>query len=41
MPGDSQWNSRLYNIAQNVAFGRTTTAQAGQEVVNLIAELTR
>ncbi|MDR2246514.1 MAG: extracellular solute-binding protein [Treponema sp.] len=41
MPGDSQWNSRLYNIAQNVAFGRTTTAQAGQEVVSLIAELTR
>jgi multiple sugar transport system substrate-binding protein len=41
MPGDSQWNSRLYNIAQNVAFGRISTAQAGQEVVSLIAELTR
>lgn len=41
MPGDSQWNSRLYNIAQNAAFGRITTGQAGQEVVNLIAELTR
>jgi multiple sugar transport system substrate-binding protein len=41
MPGDSQWNSRLYNIAQNAAFGRITSAQAGQEVVNLIAELTR
>jgi multiple sugar transport system substrate-binding protein len=39
MPGDSQWNSRLYNIAQSVAFGRTTTAQAGQEIVSLIAEL--
>jgi multiple sugar transport system substrate-binding protein len=41
MPGDSQWNSRLYNIAQNVAFGRITTTQGGQEVVSLIAELTR
>ncbi|MDR2071193.1 MAG: extracellular solute-binding protein [Treponema sp.] len=41
MPGDSQWNSRLYNIAQNVAFGRITTTQAGQDVVSLIAELTR
>jgi multiple sugar transport system substrate-binding protein len=41
MPGDSQWNSRLYNIAQNVAYGRITTDQAGQDVVNLIAELTR
>ncbi|MDR0377386.1 MAG: sugar ABC transporter substrate-binding protein, partial [Spirochaetaceae bacterium] len=41
MPGDSQWNSRLYNIVQNVAYGRTTTAQAGQEIVSLIAELTR
>jgi multiple sugar transport system substrate-binding protein len=41
VPGDSQWNSRFYNIAQNAAFGRITTAQAGQEVVNLIAELTR
>jgi multiple sugar transport system substrate-binding protein len=41
MPGDSQWNSRFYNIAQNMAFGRITTAQAGQEVVNLITELTR
>ncbi|MDR2792785.1 MAG: extracellular solute-binding protein [Treponema sp.] len=41
MPGDSQWNSRLYNIAQNVAYGRITTDQAGQQVVDLIAELTR
>jgi len=41
MPGDSQWNSRLFTIAQSVAFGQITTAQAGQQVVNLIAELTR
>jgi multiple sugar transport system substrate-binding protein len=41
MPGDSQWNSRLYTIAQNAAFGRITTDQAGQQVVDLIAELTR
>ena len=41
MPGDSQWNNRLFNIAQKVAFGQITTAQAGQQVVDLIAELTR
>jgi multiple sugar transport system substrate-binding protein len=41
MPGDSQWNSRFFTIAQSVAFGQISTAQAGQQVVNLIAELTR
>jgi len=41
MPGDSQWNNRLFVIAQKVAFGQSTTAQAGQQVVDLIAELTR
>ncbi len=41
MPNDSQWNNRLYTIAQRVAFGQITTAQAGQQVVDLIAELTR
>jgi multiple sugar transport system substrate-binding protein len=41
MPSDSQWNSRFYNIAQNVAYGKIPTAEAGQQVVALIAELTR
>jgi len=41
MPGDSQWNSRLFTIAQSVAFGRTDTAAAGQQIVDLISELTR
>lgn len=41
MPGDSQWNNRLFVITQKVAFGQVTTAQAGQQVVDLIAELTR
>ena len=41
MPNDSQWNNRLFNITQKVAFGQITTAQAGQQVVDLIAELTR
>jgi multiple sugar transport system substrate-binding protein len=41
MPNDSQWNNRLFVIAQSVAFGKITTAQAGQQVVDLIAELTK
>jgi multiple sugar transport system substrate-binding protein len=41
MPNDSQWNNRLFMITQKVAFGQITTAQAGQQVVDLIAELTR
>lgn len=41
MPNDSQWNNRLFTIAQKVAFGQITTAQAGQQVVDLIAELTK
>jgi hypothetical protein len=41
MPGDSEWNSSLFLIAQNVAYGRATTAQGGQQVVDLIARLTR
>jgi multiple sugar transport system substrate-binding protein len=41
MPNDSQWNSRLYTIAQRVAYGQITTAQAGEQVVDLIRELTR
>jgi multiple sugar transport system substrate-binding protein len=41
MPGDSEWNSSLFLIAQNVAYGRATTAQGGQQVVDLITRLTR
>jgi multiple sugar transport system substrate-binding protein len=40
MPGDTEWNSSLYLIAQNVAYGRRTSAQGGQDVVDLIARLT-
>jgi len=40
MPNDSQWNNRLYTIAQKVAFGQATPAQAGQQVIYLITELT-
>jgi multiple sugar transport system substrate-binding protein len=40
MPSDSQWNSRLYTIAQSVAYGQITTTQAGDQVVALIKELT-
>ena len=39
MPNDTEFNNNLHLIAQNVAFGRTTTAQAGQEVINLINRL--
>ncbi|GHT56998.1 sugar ABC transporter substrate-binding protein [Spirochaetia bacterium] len=41
IPGDSQWGQSLYLISQNVSYGRITTAQAGQQVVDLIAQLTR
>jgi multiple sugar transport system substrate-binding protein len=41
IPGDSQWGQGLYLIIQNVAYGRITSAQAGQQVVDLIARLTR
>jgi multiple sugar transport system substrate-binding protein len=41
MPSDTEWNSGLHLIAQNVAYGRITTAQAGQQVMDLIARLTR
>jgi multiple sugar transport system substrate-binding protein len=40
IPGDSQWSQGLYLISQNVSYGRITTAQAGQQVVDLIARLT-
>ena len=41
MPGDTEWNSSLFLIAQNAAYGRISAAQAGQQVVDLIARLTR
>ncbi|MDR2482073.1 MAG: extracellular solute-binding protein [Treponema sp.] len=41
MPGDTEWNSSFFLIAQNVAYGRLTSAQGGQQTVELIARLTR
>ena len=41
MPGDTEWNSSLFLVAQNAAYGRISAAQAGQQVVDLIARLTR
>jgi multiple sugar transport system substrate-binding protein len=41
MPSDTEWNNGLHLIAQNVAYGRITSAQGGQQVMELIARLTR
>jgi multiple sugar transport system substrate-binding protein len=41
MPSDTEWNSSFFLIAQNVAYGRLTTAQGAQQVIDLIARLTR
>ena len=41
MPNDTEWNSGLFLIAQNVAYGRATPAQGGQQVMDLINRLTR
>jgi multiple sugar transport system substrate-binding protein len=41
IPGDTQWGQGLYLISQNIAYKRITTAQGGQQVVELIARLTR
>ncbi|MDR2363907.1 MAG: extracellular solute-binding protein [Spirochaetaceae bacterium] len=41
MPGDTEWNSSFFLIAQNVAYGKLSSAQAGQQVMDLIARLTR
>ena len=41
MPSDTEWNSGLHLIAQNVAYGRITTAQGGQQVMDLISRLIR
>jgi len=39
MPSDTEWNSGLFLIAQNVAYGRRTPAQGGQDVMDLINRL--
>ncbi|MDR1986614.1 MAG: extracellular solute-binding protein [Treponema sp.] len=41
MPGDTEWNSSFFLIAQNVAYGKISSAEAGQQVMDLIARLTR
>jgi multiple sugar transport system substrate-binding protein len=41
IPGDSQWGQGFYLITQNVAYGRLDSAQAAQQVLELIARLTR
>ena len=41
MPKDTEWNSGLFLIAQNVAYGRITTSAGGQQVIDLINRLTR
>jgi len=41
IPSDSEWNSGFFLIYQNVAYGRLTTAAAAQQVMDLIARLTR
>jgi multiple sugar transport system substrate-binding protein len=41
LPGDSQWGQEFFNIAQEVAYGKSTSEQAGQKVVQLITRLTR
>jgi len=40
MPSDTEWNQGLFLIAQNVAYGRITSAQGGQQVMDLINRLT-
>jgi multiple sugar transport system substrate-binding protein len=41
MPNDTEWNSGLHLIAQNVAYGRITSAAGAQQVLDLINRLTR
>jgi len=41
MPSDTEWNSGLFLIAQNVAYGRITSAAGGQQVMDLINRLIR
>jgi len=39
VPSDTEWNSGLYLIYQNVAYGRATAQAGAQEVMNLINRL--
>jgi multiple sugar transport system substrate-binding protein len=39
MPSDSEYNSNLFLIYQNVAYGRITTAQGAQQIMDLINRL--
>jgi len=41
VPSDTEWNNNLRLISQNVAFGRRTPAQAGQDVMDLLNRLFR
>jgi multiple sugar transport system substrate-binding protein len=41
MPNDTEWNSGLFPIYQNAAFGRITNAVAAQQIMELITRLTR
>ena len=41
MPSDTEWNAGLHLIYQNVAYGRISTAQGAQQVMDLINRLTR
>jgi multiple sugar transport system substrate-binding protein len=41
MPNDTEWNSGLHLIAQNVAYGRVTSAAGAQQVLDLVNRLTR
>ena len=41
MPSDTEWNAGLHLIYQNVAYGRITSAQGAQQVLELINRLTR
>ncbi|MCL2242956.1 MAG: sugar ABC transporter substrate-binding protein [Treponema sp.] len=41
MPGDTEWNSGLFLIYQQAAYGRITNAAASQQVMDLITRLTR
>jgi len=41
IPNDSEWNSGLFLIYQNVAYGRVTPAAGAQQIMDLITRLTR
>ena len=41
MPNDTEWNSGLFLIYQNAAYGRVTSTQASQQVMDLINRLAR